>query len=142
MFPCAQTMNLGCTGRTEIIHCGRSFPALPFRLQCPVQVVTALQDKEAFPSQTQRVSLQVWGCQSPGRAGKCPHSAAREEPLCTTRAAAPGPGWVCHTYHFKFALLMTQLPPSLVWLVWVSLEFSLCPDEGFLSEGCTSECSW
>lgn len=37
---------------------------------------------------------------------------------------------------------MTQLPPSLVWLVWVFLEFSLCSDEGFVSEGCTSECSW
>lgn len=31
MFPCAQTVNTSCTGRTEIIHCGRSFPVLPFR---------------------------------------------------------------------------------------------------------------
>lgn len=140
MFSCAQTTNILCTGRTEIIHYRRSFPVLPLRWQCPVQMVTALEDKQAFPSQTQRVSLQGWGCQSPCRAGKCPQSAAGEEPPWTPRAAVLG--WAAFTISVVLALL--SLCQAATFFDLLGLGFpGVLPhsDEGFVSEGCTSECS-
>lgn len=123
MFPCAQTTNILCTGRTEIIRYERSFPVLPLRLQCPVQMVTALEDKEAFPSQTQSFTAGL-GLPVPLQSWEMPSISNRGGPSLGPQNCW-GLGCLCHICHFSFALLMTKLPPSLICLVWVFLELSL-----------------
>lgn len=110
-----------------------SLPVLPFRLQCPGQVVAPLQDKEASPARPRGFSAAR---------GARPWQSWEMLWLSSRRSLSAPELLGCLTCHFSLALLMTQLPPSLVWLVWVSLELSLCSGEGFVSGGCTSECSW
>lgn len=109
-----------------------SLPVLPFRLQCPGQVVAALQDKEASPARPRGFSA----------AGGARPWQSWEMPWLSSRRSLSAPE-LLGCLSAILALLSSWPSCHLLWFGWFGFPWSsLCSGEGFVSGGCTSECSW